>query len=49
MAPAVRIAEWAPQLRPDAGEHPRVSAWLDALRARPSVAAIDAKGERVEG
>lgn len=48
MAPAVRIAEWQAQLAPDPGEHPLVAAWFDALRARPSVAAIDAAGTKVE-
>jgi glutathione S-transferase len=45
---AVRLPEWMPHLQPDAAELPRVAAWLDALRARPSAAAIDAHGERVE-
>ena len=47
LAPAVRIPEWVAHLGPDAGEHPRVTAWFEALRARPSAAAIDAKGEPV--
>jgi glutathione S-transferase len=47
LAPAVRLPEWAQQLLPDPGEHPRVTAWLEALRARPSAAAIDTKGEPV--
>jgi len=45
---AVRIVEWAPQLAPDPGEHPRVDAWLTALRERPSSAAVDAAGEKAE-
>lgn len=48
MAIAVRIPEWAPTLAPDPAETPLVAAWFDALRARPSAAAIDASGERVE-
>jgi glutathione S-transferase len=48
MAVAVRLPEWTPQLVPDADELPHVTAWLAALRERPSAAAIDAKGERVE-
>jgi glutathione S-transferase len=47
MAPAVRIPEWNPDLAPDADAHPLVAAWLDALRARPSAAEIDTKGEPV--
>lgn len=48
MAAAVRFPEWAPQLQPDAAAFPRVVAWFEALRARPSAAAVDARGERVE-
>ncbi|WP_354700974.1 Protein LigF [Paraconexibacter sp. AEG42_29] len=47
MAIAVRIPEWKPQLLPDPAEHPRVTAWLAALRERPSAAAIDAAGTKV--
>lgn len=47
LALAVRLPEWAPQLQPDAATHPRAAAWLDALRARPSAAAIDQAGEPV--
>jgi glutathione S-transferase len=47
LALAVRLPEWTPQMQPDANEHPRAAAWLDALRARPSAAAIDQAGERV--
>jgi glutathione S-transferase len=47
---AVRLPEWAPQLAPDPHEFPLVAAWLQALRERPSAAAIDAAGaERLEG
>jgi glutathione S-transferase len=45
LALAVRLPEWTPHLQP---EHPRAAAWLDALRARPSAAAIDRSGEPVE-
>lgn len=49
MAPAVRLQQWRPDLLPDADQVPRVAAWMDALRDRPSAAAIERKGERVEG
>ncbi len=45
---AVRLPEWAAHLVPDPDEHPLVAAWLQALRDRPSAAAIDQGGERVE-
>jgi len=41
---AVRLPEWAPQLQPDAEAAPLTTAWLEALRARPSAAAIDEAG-----
>ncbi len=44
---AVRLPEWAPHLAPDADAFPRIAAWLTALAARPSAAAIDAAGEKV--
>ncbi len=44
---AVRLPEWRPDLAPDAAQHPRVAAWLEALRARPSAATIDQGAERV--
>lgn len=47
MAVAVRVPEWKPQLLPDPEELPRVTAWLQALRDRPSAAAIDAAGTKV--
>jgi len=46
---AVRLPEWKPELAPDAESFPRTTAWLDALRARPSMAEVGRKGERVEG
>jgi glutathione S-transferase len=46
MALAVRLPEWMPELEPDAAAFPRTTAWLAALRERPSVVAIDATGER---
>lgn len=49
MAVAVRIPAWTPQLLPDADELPNVTAWLQALRERPSAAAIDQGGVKVEG
>jgi glutathione S-transferase len=49
MAVAVRIPQWKPELAPDPETTPRVAAWFEALRARPSAAEIDAKGTRVEG
>lgn len=47
MALAVRLPEWLPALQPDADEHPLTAAWLEALRARPSAAAIDQEGDRL--
>jgi len=44
---AVRLPEWRPHLVPDAAEYPRVTAWMAALRARPSAATIDQGAERV--
>jgi glutathione S-transferase len=44
MALAVRLPEWKPELEPDADQMPRVAAWMEALRARPSAAAINASG-----
>ena len=41
---AVRVPEWTPHLAPDPATTPAVAAWLDALRARPSAAAIDQAG-----
>jgi glutathione S-transferase len=41
---AVRLPQWAPQLQPDPATAPLVTAWLEALRARPSAAAVDAAG-----
>ena len=49
MPAAVRLPEWAPHLVPDSSQHPRVGAWLAALRERPSAFAVDqAAPERVE-
>ncbi len=45
---AVRLPEWAPHLVPDAEAYPLLTAWLQAVRDRPSAAAIDQGGERVE-
>jgi glutathione S-transferase len=45
---AVRLPAWSPALAPDEGATPRVAEWFAALRGRPSSAAIEARGERVE-
>jgi glutathione S-transferase len=44
---AVRLPQWNPELQPDPAEHPRAAAWLEALRARPSAAEVDRRGEPV--
>lgn len=50
LALAVRLPEWTPEHQPDAARFPRTAAWFEALRARPSAAAIDQRGpERLEG
>ncbi len=49
MAVAARIPAWTPELAPDVAATPRVAAWLQALRERPTAVQLDAKGERVEG
>jgi glutathione S-transferase len=41
---AVRLPEWRPELVPDAHEHPRLAAWFERLRARPSAAEVDRRG-----
>lgn len=46
---AVRVAAWKPELSPGAADFPAVHAWLGALAARESAAALDAAGERVDG
>lgn len=46
-APAVRLQEWTAHLLPDPGEFPRITAWMKALRERPSAAGIDAHGDEV--
>jgi glutathione S-transferase len=47
MAVSIRIPEWSAHLLPDPEPFPRVTAWMEALRARPSAAAIDTSGEKV--
>jgi glutathione S-transferase len=47
MALAVRLPAWSPALQPDAAATPRVAAWFEELRARPSAAAIESRGEPV--
>ncbi|GAC1435406.1 MAG: glutathione S-transferase family protein [Solirubrobacteraceae bacterium] len=42
MALAVRLPQWKAELQP---EQPHVRAWLQALRERPSAAAIEQRGE----
>ncbi len=44
---AVRLPAWAPHLVPDAETYPAVTAWLEALRSRPSASAIDDEAERI--
>jgi glutathione S-transferase len=41
---AVRLPVLAEQLQPDPGECPATTAWLSALRERPSAAEVDHKG-----
>jgi glutathione S-transferase len=41
---AVRLPEWRPDLQPEATTYPLAAAWLEALRARPSAAAVRAAG-----
>jgi glutathione S-transferase len=48
MALAVRLPAWSPALVPRADTTPRVAAWFEALRGRPSSQAIEARGEPVE-
>jgi glutathione S-transferase len=42
---AVRLPAWKPDLVPPAGEYPLAVAWLERLRARPSSAEVDHRGE----
>ena len=42
---AVRLPEWKPELGPDPETHPRVSAWLQRLRERPTATEVDRPGE----
>jgi len=44
---AVRLPQWKPELGPDPDAQPLSSAWLERLRARPSAAAVDHRGEPV--
>ena len=46
---AVRLPAWKPELMPDPARHPRVTAWLEMLRARPSSAEVDRSGVRSGG
>jgi glutathione S-transferase len=46
---AVRLPSWKPEMQPDADACPRASAWLEALRSRPSAAAVKQKGKPLEG
>jgi len=48
LALAVRMPQWRADMLPDASTHPHTVAWLEALRERPSAAAIDAKGTRAD-
>lgn len=47
MALAVRVPAWTPHLVAELEPLPNVTAWFEALAARPSAAALDAKGEPV--
>ncbi|MHB8656378.1 MAG: glutathione S-transferase family protein [Solirubrobacteraceae bacterium] len=49
IALAVRLPAWTPQLAPDPALCPRVSAWLEALRERPSAAEVDRHGTPATG
>jgi len=42
---AMRLPSWRPDLGPDPAAQPLTSAWLEALRQRPSAAAVDRRGE----
>lgn len=44
---AVRLPEWGAHLMPSADDYPRVVAWMEALRERPSAATIDEGAERI--
>ena len=44
---AVRLPAWKPELAPDPETFPNTAAWLDTLRARPSAAEVDRRGEPV--
>lgn len=41
---AIRMPEWTPQLVPSADEFPLTTAWLQAIRERPTAVEIDAEG-----
>ena len=45
---AVRLAQWRPDLAPDAAEQPLTAAWLERLRWRASAAEVDRRGEPVQ-
>jgi glutathione S-transferase len=47
MPAAVRIPEWTAHLVPDAATYPLVTAWMAALRDRPTAVEIDTGGETV--
>jgi glutathione S-transferase len=47
LALSVRLPRWAPELAPDPEAQPRVTAWLERLRERPSAAAVRQKGRPV--
>jgi glutathione S-transferase len=44
---AVRLPEWKPELAPAPEAFPRTVAWLENLRARPSAAEVDRRGEPI--
>lgn len=47
MAVAVRLPQWTAHLVEGVDALPNVSAWFEQLRARPSAAALDTKGDPV--
>jgi glutathione S-transferase len=45
---AVRLPQWNPELVPDPQAFPLATAWLEALRTRPSATEVDRQGTPVE-
>jgi glutathione S-transferase len=44
---AVRLSAWKPELVPDPDAFPAINAWFETLRARPSAAEVNRRGEPV--